>query len=270
MTQPWHSVAGASVSVVLLLVIYLVLHGDDLLGEVWTQAGFAWVFNVIVWVLTCVLSATAIAQEKESDTWTLLLTSPLRGGAIVWGKVLGIYRRMMWPAALIAVHFLAFTVAGVIHWQALLVTVWVLFSFNSVWVATGLYLSLRSRKVTFAVVVNLLGAVVMYLVAFFVLIVVGEFWGSHDLPILVGWYLPYFYLAEGITTNWSHWNLYETTLPGRIQVSGDTFAMVVLVVGLIHLALSFLILQATATTFDRIVGRAPQTAKVRRPAPALA
>ena len=46
------------------------------------------------------------------------------------------------------------------------------------------------RKVTFAVIVNLLLAVVIYLAAFFVLLVIGELFMAHDLPELVAWYLP--------------------------------------------------------------------------------
>jgi ABC-type transport system involved in multi-copper enzyme maturation permease subunit len=266
MNKPWHSVVGAAVTVVLLLAVYLILHGDDLLDEKATQAGFAWMFNLVLWLLTCVLSATVIAQEKESDTWTLLLATPLPGRSIVWGKVLGVYRRMMWPGALVAAHFLAFTVAGVIAWQALLLTLWVLFTFNTIWVATGVYLSLRVGKVTFAVIVNLLLAVLIYLVAFFVLIVVGELWGAGaELASLVGWYLPYYYLAEGITTDWSRWSERVINLPGPGTMSGDEFLQTLLLVGVIHVALAGLILSATAGAFDRIVGRAPQSPRSREP-----
>ena len=41
------------------------------------QMVYAVIFNGLYWLLVAVLSATAIAQEKESDTWTLLLTAPL-------------------------------------------------------------------------------------------------------------------------------------------------------------------------------------------------
>ena len=263
MNKPWHSFVGAATTVVFLLVVYVVLHGDDLLAEKETQAGFAWIFNLIVWLLTCVLAATAIAQEKESDTWTLLLTTPLSGRAIVWGKVLGLYRRLAWPGALIAAHFLAFAVAGVIGWPAYFLTLWVLFSFNSVWAATGLYLSLRSRKVTFAVIINLLLGVGLYLVVFFVLIVFAELWDMRTLPELVGWYLPYFYLGEGLTTNWSNWTDEQQRLPMNVEATGDAFLAVAALVGVIHLAIASVFLQATANAFDGIVGRAPQRA--RRP-----
>jgi ABC-type transport system involved in multi-copper enzyme maturation permease subunit len=270
MAKPWQAVVGAAATVVLLLVTYFVLWGDHLLDEEMTQAGYAWVFNMIVWLLASVLAATAIAQEKESDTWTLLLTTPLTGRAIVWGKVLGVYKRLAWLAALILTHFLAFTLFGVITWQALLVTVWVIFTFNSIWVASGVYLSLRHRKVTVAVIVNLLLAVVIYLVAFFVLLTAGEMTGGHDLQELVAWYLPYFYLADGITATWSG-HSDSVYLPGNWRVSGETFLTVVFVVGVVHLAVSYGILRVTAGSFDRIVGRARQRRETGalRPAPGV-
>ena len=264
MAKPWQAVAGAAATVVLLLVTYLVLAGDHLLGEEWAHAGYSWVFNLIVWLLSAVLSATAIAQEKESDTWTLLLTTPLRGRDIVWGKVLGIYKRLAWPAALIFTHFLAFTLFGVIRWPAMFVAVWVIVTFNSVWVATGVYLSLHIRKVTFAVIINLLLAVVLFLATFFVLLTIAELTRAHSLPLIVGWYLPYYFLGEGITADWSNPAGENTRLPDEVTVSGYAFLKTVIVIGAIHLAVAGGIVLATISSFDRIVGRARQDRPHRR------
>jgi ABC-type transport system involved in multi-copper enzyme maturation permease subunit len=260
MTNPWQAAVGAAACVVLLLVTYLVLLSDGILDRDYSHAGYAWVFNLLVWLLVSVLSATAIAQEKESDTWTLLLTTPLSGRAIVWGKVLGLYRRLLWPALLIAAHFLLFTALGILHWPALLLTLWVIFSFNTIWVAVGVYLSLTYRKVTFAVILNLLLAVGIYLVAFLVLLVVGELTSDRDLAEFVGWYLPYHYLAVGITADWSRWDHEIFSLPQGSRVDGLVFLLTAAVIGALHLALSLGILHATARMFDRIVGRAPQAA----------
>ena len=266
MAKPWQAIVGAAASVVLMLATYVVLHGDRMLESEWVHAGYAWVFNLVVWLLSSVLAATAIAQEKESDTWTLLLTTPLSGSDIVWGKVTGLYRRLAWPAALIVTHFVAFTLAGIVRWPALLLTLWVIFSFNSVWVAAGVYLSLRVKKVTFAVILNLLLAVGVYLGVFFVLVVLAELSGpaDRDLPQLVGWYLPYFYLGVGICDGWTDFSADTLLLPNDSQVSGYLFLAVVFVTGLVHLAVGWGVLQSTAARFDRIVGRAPQARPVRR------
>ena len=261
MAKPWQSAVGAVAVVVLLLVTYLILGADGVLDRDYPHAGYAWVFNMIVWLLVSVLSATAIAQEKESDTWTLLLTTPLSGSEIVWGKVRGLYRRLLWPGVLIFSHFLLFTFVGAFDWPALFVTLWVIFSFNSVWVAAGIYLSLRYRKVTFAVILNLLMAVAVYLVAFFVLLVIGELTWARELPELVLWYLPYYYTGVAITTDWTG-HFEQFYMPGNLRVDATAFVFAATMAGIAHLGLALLVLRWTAARFDHIVGRARQTARV--------
>ncbi len=102
-------------------------------------------------------------EEKESDTWTLLLATPVSGRTIVWGKALGVLRRLLWPAALIAGHFLIFAAFRVISFTAAFSGIWIILSFNTVWVATGVYFSLRMAKVTTAVINNFSLALIVYL-----------------------------------------------------------------------------------------------------------
>ena len=86
----------------------------------------------------------------------------MTGAAIVFGKAAGVLRRMMWPFALVAAHFALFTLCGVIRPEAFALVLWVMVTFNAIWIATGIYLSLRLRTVTFAVILNLLLAVIAY------------------------------------------------------------------------------------------------------------
>jgi hypothetical protein len=130
-----------------------------------------------------------------------------------------------------------------------------MFSFNSIWIATGLYLSLRVKKVTVAVIVNLMLAVVLYVGVPAVLFILGTLSGLHDRAgKLVGWYLPYYYIINGIVRP----SRYEMIgLPFiRDDVSYNAFALITLAVGIFHLLLAWYILSATAQGFDRIVGRA--------------
>jgi ABC-type transport system involved in multi-copper enzyme maturation permease subunit len=290
MAKRWQGVAGAAACVVLLLIAYAALASENDLGDNETQIGFAFVFHGLVWLLCSVLAATAIAQEKESDTWTLLLATPLSGARIVRGKVLGLCRRMMWPMILIVAHFALFTVTGVIPVASLLLILWVIVTFNSLWLATGIFLSLRLRKVTFAVILNLMLAVVAYGAVPLSLFVAGQVLGSHRtgerLATQSAWYVPFSYLAigiDGLHRDEQGYPYYYNT-PGatsdprarfwvpdarlgalppgsfanNIHVTKNTYLTIVFCVGCAYLALAALLLWATARHFDRIVGRTPQ------------
>jgi ABC-type Na+ efflux pump permease subunit len=247
-----------------LVLIYGLMFAGDNLNDRDTQMVFACIFCGLLTLLTCVLAGTAIAQEKESDTWTLLLTTPLSGGQIVWGKVAGLLRRLAWPAALIAAHFILFTLGGFIHWTATWVILWLTFTTNVLWLATGLYLSLRLKTVIFAVILNLLGPVVLYLLAMVVLGILGSFLADTGYwAEVVGLYAPYAYMVSALEgsrglldRSWT--NSQFVWIPVFDRVDIITFLQFVLTVGLAHLALAGAILWHTARHFNLIVGRAVQ------------
>jgi len=243
---------GLSAAVVLMLISYWSIgrHLDD--SDM--QIGYAFVFNFLAMLLACVVSATAIAQEKESDTWTLLLTTPLSGWQIVRGKALGLLKRFIWPTVFVAAHFAIFTAFGVLSVWVCLGILWILLTFNLIWIATGIYLSLRVKKSTFAVILNLLLPVAAYLLTFLVAVTLGSLAGGRE-GNWIGWilyYLPYFYLATAI----EKLDNSSSYLPYLRDVDHMTFAVVTLIVGVLHVILSWFILRYTGLRFDRIVGRA--------------
>jgi ABC-type transport system involved in multi-copper enzyme maturation permease subunit len=254
MPKKWQARVGAVLCVLLLLLTYWALaEGNDLTDED-THIGYACVFHGLLTLLVCVLAGTAIAQEKESDTWTLLLTTPVSGAAVVWGKILGVFRRALFPMALIAGHFLIFVMAGVIEPYAFLVAMWVIVTFNLVWVATGVYLSLRIPKVTFAVILNLLLPILAYALAPIMLAMIDLALDSNgDFAELVLWYLPFYYIASLMDDSST---IYMPALNGQIEWS--TMMKVVIVVGLLHAAAFVAIVLHMIARFNAIVGRAPQ------------
>jgi ABC-type transport system involved in multi-copper enzyme maturation permease subunit len=284
MKKRWQARFGALACLGLLLVTYVCMAATGgaayrPLADPEAQIGYAVVFCGLLSLLVCVLSATTIAGEKESDTWTLLLVTPTTGRAVVAGKLLGILRRLMWPSILVAGHFLLFTICGVIPVSALLLVLWVLFTFNSVWIATGLYFSLRVQKVTFAVILNLLTPIAVYVLVLVLLAILGNIIdanGPHGIYELALIYNPYPYLASGIDglaarRYYSYGGggrdaLHHFWAPmfGERLTAGEFFA-VVLVVGAAYLLISGLIIGHTIYHFDRIVGRARQ----REPIPRL-
>jgi ABC-type transport system involved in multi-copper enzyme maturation permease subunit len=246
---------------------YVLMHKAKNLDSPETHAGYAWVFDTVFLLMVCVLSGTAIAQEKESDTWTTLLSSPLSARAIVWGKFMGILVRLFWWFLLIAAHFVIFAFKGYISWTAVVITLAVIISFNSVWLASGLYLSLRLTKVTAAVIVNLLLPVLLYGGASLVLVTLESMFDWHRGSEQAMWYVPYFYLAEALThfrtfTAGYRWNVngpWQAQMPGtNTQIPAGDWYSVVTQVCVIHLLCALLILIWTTVRFNRIVGRAPE------------
>jgi ABC-type transport system involved in multi-copper enzyme maturation permease subunit len=307
-SRRWQARLFAILSVALLLTSYAVVlsGGGSGLRDPDAQIGYAIIFHGLLWLLVAVVSATSVAQEKESDTWTLLLTTPITGRSIVFGKAAGLLRRLMWPYVLAVGHLALFTVLGVIRPEAFALALWVLVTFNSIWIATGIYLSLRMRTVTFAVILNLLLAMIAYPGMALSLLLGGELLSSGNSRSLgrdpggrwaeqVMWYLPYSYIAIGMNgierssgasaIRWYGDLRFELPCdplasppePGASSYNGNyyqrrvnflQFAGVVMTVGLLYVMASFALLLWTAQRFDRIVGRAKQIEKLSPPAPA--
>lgn len=269
--RTWQRVVGVCVVLGILGLVYRMLGTEDALDETDAQSGFAVVMHGLWWLVAAVLSATAIAQEKESDTWTLLLTTPLSGAQVVWGKAAGLLRRMLWPTVLMAAHFLLFAIAGVVPFWSVLFVLWMVLACNSTWVATGVYLSLRLKKVTFAVIANLLLAVGLYAVVPLAVLIPAELLtrDGGEVAQHTFWYLPYYYLGagfEGMDRSMNRREVYDSSgfpyddvysLPGAgPRVSAATFVGFGVACGLAHLLAAYLVLQRTAANFDVIVGRA--------------
>ena len=253
----WQSIAAACVVIAFLLFIYALMSANHALTEPDSQIPFACIFCGMLNILACVLSATAIAQEKESDTWTLLLVTPLTARGIVFGKMLGIFRRLAPLCLIITIHFLLFFIGGTINGVTLLVILYLTFTTNVIWVATGLFLSLKIKRVTFAVMLNLAGPVLLYLVPLVVLAIIFSSTPNSDVMEVVGLYCPYPYMASAILH-------YNTTygrslwLPVYGQVPEETFLRWAFFCGMAHLAVSAAIIYITIRRFDRLVERAPQ------------
>jgi ABC-type transport system involved in multi-copper enzyme maturation permease subunit len=264
MTRRWQAVLSTVIVLVLLIGIYLLLlasryGSNSALGEADTQIGFAFVFCAILNILFCIVSATAIAQEKESDTWTLLLATPLKSSQIVTGKLIGLARRMLWPCILITAHFLLFTLTGVISFTSLVIVLYLIFTTNIIWLATGLYLSLRCKTVTMAIIYNLLGPVLAYLVPFALLLIyTGFFDRGGNLPEVVGVYTPYPHMAITLDDLERHSSRTTVNFPFFHDITIGQFYLATFLLGAAHLLLTAAVIFLTIKTFDRIVGRAAQ------------
>jgi ABC-2 type transport system permease protein len=174
--------------VVLLLALgllgttYILCAREDILTDANVHASYIIIFLLLGMLFTTVLPATCITSEKESQTWSILLTTAVGDWEIIWGKFLGVVRRCLPAWCFLLGHVMLFALAGIIHpvgavQLAILVT-WVVFFLSS----SGLYFSTRVRHTTTAVIANVALAVGLWAVFPLVLgILLAIARGSEDL-----------------------------------------------------------------------------------------
>jgi ABC-type transport system involved in multi-copper enzyme maturation permease subunit len=149
-----NSYFGLAVTVLALLVTYLATAREGALDENFTHVSYALLFVFMGSVFNIVFSATRITTEKESQTWPLLLVTPLRDWDVLLGKAVSSFRRCLPIWGLLAAHVLLFVLVGYIHpiaiFHLLVVVAWLTCFITGV----GLYFSTRFRRTTSAVVAS--------------------------------------------------------------------------------------------------------------------
>ena len=260
LAKRWQRVVAIVATLGMLGLSYLSLAMDHSLDRWDTQIPYAFGLTTLLLLIGIVLSATAIATEKESDTWTTLLMSPLSGHAIVWGKFRGILRRLRWPYLLMAGHFTLFMLCGTMTFVAWAVVLFTAAIYGLPWVATGIYLSLRCTRVTTAVVLNLLvplffyAAVPMGLAAYSSRIDPNVY---HNWGELVCYYLPYYYQDMAIERMRVHNNFGHASLPlSGTEVPVETILWLCIAAGVVLAGTAALVMTVIGARFDKIVGRA--------------
>jgi ABC-type transport system involved in multi-copper enzyme maturation permease subunit len=147
----------------MLLMVYLLMAGLDLLDTRFIHHPMLQIFLLIAVVTSAVLAATPVSSEREAGTWALLLTTPLTGTQILWGKAVGAARRCL-PVWLVpAGHVVVFTLLGTFH-PHLLWFAFLLFGGTlCLLVIAGIILSARFKRTTSAVLASLAVPAVLWL-----------------------------------------------------------------------------------------------------------
>lgn len=149
-----NSYIGLAVSVLALLLTYLFSAKEGALDENFTHVSYALMFVLMGLIFTIVFSATRITAEKESQTWPILLATPLSDWDILLGKAASAFRRCLPIWGLLAGHVLVFVLVGYIHpvavFHLLIVVTWLTCFITS----AGLYFSTRFGRTTTAVVAS--------------------------------------------------------------------------------------------------------------------
>ena len=147
----------------LLLLIYgLVATIDDAFGENEVHAVFLCAFVILGILSTAVLAATSITSEKEANSWEILLCTTLGDGHILLGKAVGIARRCLPVWLLPVAHVLLFMALGLTHAVLLGHLLIIVIGLIGLLAGAGLYMGVRFRRTTTAVILNLTVALTLW------------------------------------------------------------------------------------------------------------
>ncbi len=164
--------------------------GRERLDADFTHVTYVLLFIFLGGLINIVFSATQITSEKESQSWSLLLTTPLSDRDILLGKAISAFRRCLPIWGLLAGHMILFTLAGYIHPVAslhlLLVVAWL----TCFLTGAGLYFSARFARTTSAVVATFALVVGLWVVGPTLAGLVGVMGGKNDLFAAYMWTHP--------------------------------------------------------------------------------
>lgn len=149
-----NSYIGLAMAILALAFTYWTSARGKSLDEAFSHASYGLLFVSMGIIFAVIFSATRITSERESQTWPLLLATPLGDRDILLGKAVSAFRRCLPIWGLLAAHMVLFTLAGYIHPAAsvhlLVVVAWV----TCFTIAAGLYFSARFTRTTSSVVAS--------------------------------------------------------------------------------------------------------------------
>ena len=149
-----NSYIGLAMTIGALLVTYLATASQDCLDEDFVHVSYVMLFLFLGGVVNVIFAATRITTEKESQSWLLLLATPLSDWDILFGKAVSAFRRCLPIWGLLAGHMVVFVAIRYIHPAAMLhlfvLVAWLTFFITG----TGLYFSARFTRTTSAVMAS--------------------------------------------------------------------------------------------------------------------
>jgi ABC-type transport system involved in multi-copper enzyme maturation permease subunit len=161
----------AGLALVLLSYILLGAMSFKPLNDEQTHLFYLYVFLGLGMLFSLIIPATTISSEKESNSWMILLASPLTARQIVWSKYIGSIRRCLPAWMFLFLHLVVFVSKGTIHPVALLQISMLSIGMIAFLTGTGIYFSHRFRHTTTAVIWNISFAAAIWLLIPFISIV---------------------------------------------------------------------------------------------------
>lgn len=149
-----NSYIGFGIAVLALLFTYLSSADSKSLDEDFTHVMYVMLFIFIGAIVNTIFSATRITAEKESQSWSLLLTTPLSDWDILFGKAVSAFRRCVPIWGLLAGHVVLFVLVGYIHPLAIIHLAMLLAWLTCFITGAGLYFSSYFARTISAVVAS--------------------------------------------------------------------------------------------------------------------
>ena len=144
-----------AVCTVTLALAYLVMLGVGALDNGAGQAGFIATYLVVGLAWTAVMAAGTIAPERESRCWPILMTTTLSDRHVLAAKTAGVLRRSAPVWWVLIGHLALFAAVGLLHPVAVLHVLLVAAGALTFILGLCLYLSMRMRRTTSAVMLSL-------------------------------------------------------------------------------------------------------------------
>ncbi len=109
----------------------------------------------VIVLLASVQTTGAINGERDAQTWDVLMTAPVSGWRVLLEKYLASVVRL-WPLlAFVSAHFVYSAIAGYITWMGAAMVIMLVTSPPTLYLATGLFLSMVFRKGVVASIANI-------------------------------------------------------------------------------------------------------------------
>ncbi|MFC1781324.1 ABC transporter permease [Planctomycetota bacterium] len=159
-----NSIIGFGIAVISLLITYTVFRKDRYLAEDFTHIMYALMFVITGSIFNMIFASTCITSEKESQTWPILLSTPMSGWQIIFGKALGVFYRCLPVWILFAGHILLFVFTGTFHPIAILHFLIFLTGIIIFLTGLGIYCGSRVNRTTWSVVLNFIFIIVFWAV----------------------------------------------------------------------------------------------------------
>jgi ABC-type transport system involved in multi-copper enzyme maturation permease subunit len=176
-----NSYIGLAMAIVALVFTYCAGAYAKSLREDYTHVMYALAFLFIGGLINAVFAATRITTEKESQSWPLLLATPLGDGQILLGKAVSAVRRCLPIWGLLAGHVILFTLAGYIHPAAVLHLLMQVAWLTCFLTGAGLYFSARLARTTSAVVATFALATGLWIIGPILAGLASVLGGKNDL-----------------------------------------------------------------------------------------